>query len=95
MLARGRIPDLPRRNSVLIIVYRAAHTIWMLRNNVYKEGAQYDDESAIRMLKKSLSLRIRADHARKDYKEFKKMWDSSAVIDMDRTNEEKVMTSIE
>ena len=47
------------------------------------------------MLKKGLSLRIRADHARKDYKEFKKMWDSSAVIDMDRTNEEKVMTSIE
>ena len=90
MLARGKIPNVQQRDSVLIIIYTAAHSIWTIRNLVFKEGDSYDDQSILRLLKKKLSLRIRADHARKDFEAFLKMWGFETIIDKNHTNETEI-----
>ena len=90
MLARGKIPNIQQRDSVLIIIYTAAHSIWTIRNLVFKEGDSYDDQSILRLLKKKFSLRIRADHARKDFEAFLKMWGFETIIDKNHTDETEI-----
>ena len=76
-LYRGNFENMnggPERDTALLIMYKAAKTMWDVRNRVYHDKIEITKYTCLNIFLSKLRLRIKADHKRMSFDKFEKYW---------------------